>query len=362
MKGGLAKLLTSMRLAERTQRHLPRDGATRPRALLWDGGVGTGLRNRGLDLRAAPPEAWLLQRPEAVRALHAEFARAGADVLQTNTFGLLRLGWPGPRQSPLPAELPVLVEAAVRLCREGAAAALEAPPEVIACLGPSGLREDQLDDAPGGRSPAALLEERAELLAALFAAQGVQALHLETWYQPWELIAVARGVRAGAPLLSLFCSLTLNPGHSGLETPSGTSLASMLRVLEQVSPDLIGVNCSQQARRMIPSVTALRAWAGARVPVLAQPQVGAFGADCRGGAKEETPAKYTTDALRLLGAGASAVGGCCGCTGEHLAALRGALDGAAASEVPGGSDNRGADAAPAIVNRGADAAPNPEGP
>lgn len=362
MKGELAKLLTSMRLAERTQRHLPRDGATRPRALLWDGGVGTGLRDRGLDLRVAPPEAWLLQRPEAVRALHAEFARAGADVLQTNTFGLLRLGWPGPRQSPLPTELPAdprgsaaalatLVEAAVRLCREGAAAALEAPPEVIACLGPSGLREDQMDDAPGERSPAALLEERAELLAALFAAQGVEALHLETWYQPWELIAVARGVRAGAPGLSLFCSLTLNPGHSGLETPSGTSLASMLRVLERVSPDLIGVNCSQQARRMIPSVTALRAWAGARVPVLAQPQVGAFGADCRGGAKEETPAQYTTAALRLLGAGASAVGGCCGCTGEHLAALRGALERDAASEIPEGIDNRGAEAAP-----------NPEGP
>ncbi len=306
------------------------------RLLLWDGGVGTALVHRGLDLAGEPPEAWLLRRPAEVAAVHAEFAAAGVDVLQTNSFGLVRLyaepsAWPG-ALGPRP-ELAELVQKSVQLACQGAAApaaaapaaaapAAAAPaggpaplgPEVIACLGPTG--RSGLPQGP--------LAATYEAAAAAFAAAGVSVLHLETCLEPQELALALAAVASAAPELTLLVSLTLSMGQSGPETPLGTPLGRMLRELDRSPQPLgaVGVNCSQPARRLHAAVAALYEWTGGRIPILVQPQVGEPSPDCRFPAKPESPERFARDLLRLRDEGAAALGGCCGATAEHLRALR----------------------------------------
>jgi 5-methyltetrahydrofolate--homocysteine methyltransferase len=297
-----------------------------PRPLLWDGGIGTALISRGLELGHEPPEAWLLAQPAQVAAVHAEFAAAGADVLQTNSFGLVRLlmdpaGWRGAQP-----DLALLVRESVRLAR--AAAAVEpgsrtetrppARPVVIGCLGPTGR--------PGGDDGE--LAAAYGTLAGAFWQTGVRTLHLETCMDPRELGLALRGIREAAPELELLVSVTLSMGQSGPETPLGIPLSRMLRELER-SPELpamVGVNCSQPARRLHAAVAALSDWAAGQVPLLCQPQVAEPTPDCRVPARPETPERFARDLLRLLDEGAAALGGCCGTTGEHLRAVRQALD------------------------------------
>ena len=306
------------------------------RLLLWDGGVGTALLRRGLDLESEPPEAWLLRRPAEVAAVHAEFAAAGVDVLQTNSFGLVRLysqpsAWPG-ALGPRPA-LAELVQKSVQLARQGGAhgaaesAGEPAPPgsEVIACLGPEVIA----CLGPTGRSdlPQGLLASTYEAAAAAFAAAGVSVLHLETCLEPQELALALAAVASAAPELALIVSLTLSMGQSGPETPLGTPLGRMLRELDRSPQPLaaVGVNCSQPARRLHAAVAALYEWSAGRIPILVQPQVGEPSPDCRFPAKPESPERFARDLLRLRDEGAAALGGCCGATPEHLRALRQAL-------------------------------------
>lgn len=293
------------------------------RVMLWDGGLGTSLIARGLVLATEPPEAWLLTRAAEVQAVHAGFAEAGSDVVQTDSFGLLRLwlsGWTGPAGAPLRPEQEAdylgLARRSVELARAGADAGARAaetadvPRFVVASLGPTGA-------ADVGRVEAAVTA-----LTEAFAAAGAAALHLETCYAPAELRAAVAGARAASPALPLFVSVTVSMGQSGLETPLGTPLLRVLKELEREPPDLIGVNCSLTARRMLPAVAALREWAGARLPVLAQPQVGQPAPDCKRPAVPETPERFASDLLALIHEGADAVGGCCGCTADHLRAVR----------------------------------------
>lgn len=279
--------------------------------LLWDGGVGTSLISRGLDLQIEPPEAWLVRRPQEVQAVHAAFAAAGADALQTNTFGLPRLLLAPETGRPAWLEPAALVQQAVALLRAAAPSAI-----AVASLGPSGL-----DRPDPGQIQATIAE-----LAGLFAAQGVAAIHLETCCLPAELLAAVRGVREAAPGLTLLVSLTLSPGEHGLQTPLSVPLGAMLKTMEREMPDAVGVNCSLPARRMGGAVEALRRWTEGRVPILAQPQVDPDGPECRGQRQPETGPRFAQGLLDLLAAGADAVGGCCGCTAAHLAAARRALD------------------------------------
>lgn len=288
--------------------------------LLWDGGLGTGLIARGLDLAAAPPEAWLLDAPEQVRSVHAEFVAAGAEVLQTNTFGLVRLRHGG--QPALPLEPSALIETildrALALARDAAdeANGPEAP-HVIVSLGPAGKP---------GLDPGALAATYGAI-AQRSEARGASGLHLETCLEPIELRAALRGIAEAAPELPLLVSLTLSVGQFGLETPLGIPLPRMLGEIDRspITPVAVGANCSQPARRMRPTLAALREWAGPTLPLLAQPQIDQPAPDCKRPPAPETPERFARDLIQLLDDGATALGGCCGARGPHLHAVREAI-------------------------------------
>ncbi len=291
--------------------------------LLWDGGIGTALIARGLQLADEPPEAWLWSHPDEVVHVHRGFVDAGVDVLQTNSFGLVRLlasdSLPRDR-SGQSRSLAAWTGRSVDLARQAMATDGERSRWLVASLGPTGqvgLSTEHL---------AACYRAVTEA----FVAHGIAALHLETCFDPTELRLALKAVREVAPSLSLFVSVTVTHGQLGLETPLGVPLARMLHELQDEPPELVGVNCSQNAERMRGSVTALADWArssGRKLPVLARPQLHNGSPDCKRPPKEISPERFARDLLSLVHDGATAIGGCCGVTAGHLAAAGQTIEG-----------------------------------
>ena len=280
------------------------------RPLLLDGAMGTELGARGLRLREEMPDGWCLARPDEVRAVHAAYAAAGSEAIQTNTFGATR---PRLARFGLAERQREICEAAVRIARAAAPNAT-----IIGSLGPTGETV-----ALGGKADVAPLRDAYAEAAAALATAGVDAIHLETQFHPAELQAAIDGVRAGAPNLPLIASMALMPGASGLETPHGVPVAKMVRALEANPPDAVGANCAIEAERMLQVIELLRQRFD--LPVWAKPQA-KLSDKCATGRSTETPEKFARHARALFDAGASAIGGCCGTTPASIAAVRAALD------------------------------------
>ena len=265
--------------------------------------MGTELIERGLDVRADIAERWVLERATDVSAIHRAYAAAGAQALQTCTFGALRT-----RLAPYGLQDEVTI-----ICQEGVSLARAAADgrAVIASLGPTGVVVQAGSSGLAGRIEA----EVAEAAAAL---TGADVIHLETQLSAEELVASAAGVRSAAPGMPLWISVTLMTGASGLETPHGVPLARMLKALAEARPDAVGVNCSLDADRIRDAVERL---VDANLgPVVARPQA-RVSEKCATGRSSETPTRFAERAARLFDLGAAAVGGCCGTSPASIAAL-----------------------------------------
>jgi methionine synthase I (cobalamin-dependent) len=266
--------------------------------------MGTELIAKGLRVRQESPEAWNLEKAEAVRSVHAAYVAAGAEIVQTNTFGATR---PRLERFGLAAKQREIVFAATELARSAGV-------PVWGSLGPTGLT---LPLTGGDLTP---IEAAFAEAAVLLAQAGVEAIHLETQFHPGELEAAIRGARsAGLPVIA---SMTLMPGVSGLETPHGVPFDKMLRAIERAEPDAVGVNCSVEADRMRAAVERLRE--RSPLPIVAKPQA-KLSDKCATGRSSESPETFARHAAALVAAGASAVGGCCGVGPAGIAALKVAL-------------------------------------
>ena len=222
--------------------------------IVWDGGIGTALISRGLTLASEPPEAWLWSHREEVAAVHRGFAAARVDVLQTNSFGLVRLLASDslPKQ-PAGGRTPSLIEyvrRSVELAREALNPSVDRPEWVVASIGPTGMV---------GIDPGKLGAVYGEVASA-FASQQVAALHLETCFDATELRVAVRAVREAVPELPLFVSLTVTHGQLGLETPLGV-------------PSVVEVPVFVTVTNWQPTISVSDSVTGIPVTVTATPQL-----------------------------------------------------------------------------------------
>lgn len=287
---------------------------------MWDGALGSELVAAGLDLEREPPEAWTLRHPERLLALHGRYLDAGAEVLQTNTFGASR---PRLGRYGLDGELQALNRRAVELARQAGAS------RVVASLGPTGIEPYSREDARA--IEAAYVEQVTALVEAR-----PDGLHFETMLHPAEAVAGLRAARRVAPWLPVLVSATYAPGDQGLQTPLGVPLARMTDALlddEAGPPDALGTNCSLEARKLLGVLRALRE--RTELPLLVQPQGGEPSVGCKGERRGDTPERFARDALRLVEEGTDGVGGCCGAGPEYIRALAAALRDGATSGRPG---------------------------
>lgn len=285
--------------------------------LLADGAMGTMLHSRGVALDTAFDELVLTQ-PAVVADVHRAYIEAGAEMILANTFGANRykLGHHG-----LGERVAEVNAAAVRLARRVVDASFR-PVYVAGDVGPLGVRL-----APYGRvSEAQAFDAFREQIAALMEA-GIDALVCETMSDLYEIRAAIRAARAleaerGGARLPVLATLTFTRDD---RTLLGDTPAAAAEALIADGADVIGVNCSGGPAQIWRVITAMRQAApGARFAV--KPNAG-WPEQIEGRIMyPATPAYLGDYAARFAALGVNVMGGCCGTTPAHIAAMRAALD------------------------------------
>lgn len=268
--------------------------------------MGTELQGRGL-LPGDSPEAFCLARPDVLQAVHADYCRAGADVLTTNTFGGTRF--------KLGASLSV-VSFNEKMARAARAAADGAGRRVFVAgsVGPTGKFLRPLGELSFDEMVDAYREQIRGLVAG-----GIDLVLAETQFDLAEARAIVVAARRECAL-PVAVSMTYEQGT----TLTGSSVAVCVATLANMGVDLIAMNCSAGPVEMREAVDSLLA--ASPVPVLVQPNAGL--PRLEGGhtvfpLREEEFSRLTAEFARL---GAKAVGGCCGTTPRHIAALKASLE------------------------------------
>jgi 5-methyltetrahydrofolate--homocysteine methyltransferase len=272
--------------------------------LVADGATGTNLQQRGL-ARGMAAERWVLDNPDQIVRLHHDFIQAGSDLILTSTFGAtsIRLAASG-----LEARAAEINCKAANLARQAAGASGTL---VAGSIGPTG----QL------LKPLGPLEE--EEAIAVFAAQaqalsaaGVDVLVVETQFDLGEAKAAVQAVRS-VTNLPLVVSFSYD---RGTRTMMGTRPATMASELADLGVDVLGINCGRSLEDNLKALGELRS--ATRLPIWFKPNAGMPVLD--GDANptySTTPEKMGTLAPDWVAAGAQIVGGCCGTSPAHLAAI-----------------------------------------
>jgi methionine synthase I (cobalamin-dependent)/5,10-methylenetetrahydrofolate reductase len=269
-----------------------------------DGAMGTMLYSKGLFLNVCYDELNLRQ-PDVIRDVHREYVRAGAQLLETNTFGAnpVKLAHYG-----LAAETEVINEAAVRLAREAAGNRAA----VVGAIGPLGIRIEPFGETSVEEAQAAFARQAAGMLAG-----DVDGFLLETFSDVEELRAAVTAIR-GLSDLPIIAQMTV--GEDG-RTYFGTAPATFGPAIAAMGVDAIGVNCSVGPHGVLEAVEQLAKVV--TLPLTAMPNAG-LPRDVDGRKMYMASPEYMASyARRMVEAGARIVGGCCGTTPEHIRAIVG---------------------------------------
>jgi len=295
--------------------------------LLADGAMGTMLYARGVPFDQGF-DALNVAHPEVVTAVHAEYLAAGAELIETNTFGANRFKLALHNLEDQVGAINRAGAAAARTAREAAGRRVW----IAGSIGPIGRPLAPL----GGTSPAEARAAFAEQAAAL-AEGGADALIFETFSDLRELAEGVATARA-ATALPIIAQMTFT--HEG-KTLLGHAPAEIVARLEDLGAHVIGANCSVGSQGILQVMEQMVLTS--RTPLSAMPNAG-FPSYVDGRIIYfSTPAYMADHARRMAELGVTILGGCCGTTPEHIAAMRDAL---AAVEAP--PSRRPAVALPAV--------------
>jgi 5-methyltetrahydrofolate--homocysteine methyltransferase len=278
--------------------------------LFFDGAMGTMLQARGLPPGGCP-DLWMLEHPDQAADVHRAYVEAGAQIVETNTFGSTpcRLAHYGAAHLVREVNL-----TAVRIARE----AVGGRALVAASMGPLGLLVEPLG------------ETTFEEAYTQFAAQA-RALEeakpdfiiIETIADLNELRAAVLACRDHAPSCRIIAQLTIDPNGRAF---TGTEPANAALLLQNMGADIVGLNCSVGPEQMVRAVAEMAQVA--RVPISVLPNAGLPLLQLDGSTTYPMgPDEFAAWGPKLIAAGAALVGGCCGTTPEHIRKLRAACAG-----------------------------------
>lgn len=279
--------------------------------LVADGGMGSMIHQLA-EVRFRVPDEVNVLAPDVVLGIHVRFLRAGARMIETNSFGANRLRL---EAFGLADQAPRLSSQAVKLARE-AREIVGVDAFIAGSMGPSGLRIDGSDS-----QRARLVDAFAEQARAL-EDRGVDLFVLETFASPWELSVACDAVRSISSL-PIIAQLALPAGDawSDDDTIEDTRADGLLSELATLDADVIGLNCSLGPAQLLPYLRRLHELAPGR-PLAFQPN---SGLPRREGGRFLYPAAdprwWSTVAARAQSVGAVVIGGCCGTSPEQVAAI-----------------------------------------
>ena len=273
------------------------------RAVLLDGGMGTELMMQGLP-EGACPEKWNIERPDAVKAVHAAYFEAGSDAVLTNSFGGNRIKLAAHGEEEHVVEWNA---AAARLAREVAPAGSF----VAGSMGPTGkflkpqgeFTEQEFED---------VFAEQAEALTA----GGADFLIVETQYDLREALAAVKGAKKTCSL-PVFATMTFNNLPRGFFTLMGNTAAQCVEGLERAGVRAVGANCTLNSEEMVDVARILCGLT--RLPIIAKANAGKPVLDSDGHVfYSQGLEEYVRFVPDLLAAGANVIGGCCGTGPGHI--------------------------------------------
>jgi 5-methyltetrahydrofolate--homocysteine methyltransferase len=283
-----------------------------PAPALADGAMGTMLFEYGLSFGEAP-ETWNLLHPELVRKVHRGYLEAGSQVVLTNTFGGNRSRL---AMHNLEDRVPELNRTAAVLARsevdQGSWNAL-----VAGDIGPTG----EIFEPLGTLSFDEAVDIFAEQAAAL-AGGGVDLFWVETLAALEEGNAALEGIRRVAPELPVIVTMTFDT-HG--RTMMGLTPEDACAGLTANGASAVGGNCGNGSAEVLAVVSRMHAVAPTGTPIVAKANAGVPTLAGDRAAYPGTPADSAEYARAARDAGANLIGGCCGTTPEHLAAMRDAL-------------------------------------
>jgi 5-methyltetrahydrofolate--homocysteine methyltransferase len=273
------------------------------RLLVSDGAWGTFLHQKGLKPGECP-ENWNLTRPGDVLDIATAYIRAGADMIETNSFGGNRFKL---NRYGLDAKIKEINEAAARISRQAAGEVKH----VLGSIGPSGkilllgdISPEELYD---------VFREQAEALEA----GGADSIIVETMSDLEEAVIAVKAAKENT-MCEVICTMTFEKTQGGeYRTMMGVSPSDIPLKLQEAGADIIGSNCGNGTRAMIEITKELRSVAP-DIPIIIQGNAGMPKYVKGNTVFEETPEETAGYVPDLIKAGANIIGGCCGTTPEHI--------------------------------------------
>jgi len=279
--------------------------------LVSDGAMGTMLFERGLRSGDCP-ELLNLSKPEILEAVAQLYFEAGADIIQTNTFG----------GSPLKLSDYGLEDK----CEEINSKAVESVRKVIGensyisgSCGPSG----RLLKPYGDIEPELLLAGFERQINALIKAS-VDIICIETMTDLHEAIIAVKAAKNINPDIPVMVSMTFDKIPKGYYTIMGVNIEDAVKGLEDAGADIIGSNCGNGIDNMIEIAKQIKELS--ERPILIQSNAGMPENNDGEIVYPESPTYFEEKTLELIEAGVSIIGGCCGTTPEHIQAIRKIVD------------------------------------
>ncbi len=270
---------------------------------IFDGAMGTMLQAGGLKPGACP-ELMNIEHPDVVKSIHEAYIKAGSTIIETNTFGAstIKLEHYG-----LADRMTELNTAAVKIAKSAAGERAK----VAGSMGPTGRFIQPLGDLDFEAAYQVFYEQSQAL-----AASGVDYFIIETCIDIQEMRAALLAAKEAAPKIPVICQLSYSEDG---RTVTGTDPQSAAVILAAMGADIIGVNCSLGPEQLVPIVKTLAE--NCQVPISVQPNAGMPYLD-NGETKFPMGAvEFGTWGRKLVEAGASFLGGCCGTTPEHIKEL-----------------------------------------
>ncbi len=282
-----------------------------PGVLVADGAMGTQLLRRGLEMGQCP-EKMNLEQPEVLTEIARMYLDAGAEIIQTNTFGgsPLKLA-----QYDLDRRTEEINVAAVRAVRE----AVGDDAWLSASCGPCGRLLKPYGDA----EPSEVAEGFQRQMRALVA-QGVDMVCIETMTDLTEARLAVEAARAVVGDVPVAATMTFDPTPRGFFTMMGVSVKQAVGGLSEAGADILGSNCGNGVENMVEIAAEFAEHTD--LPLLIQSNAGLPELKDGRAVYSETPEFMAEQSLKLVDCGVRIIGGCCGTTPEHITALRRCLD------------------------------------
>ena len=276
--------------------------------VLCDGAMGTLLYAKGIFINRCYDELNLSQ-PELIRGVHHDYLQAGAEIIETNTFGANRFRL---ERHGLADRVRDINLAGVHLARE---AAKSFDVWVAGSMGPLGVRIEPLGKTSFEEARTAFREQAAALVEG-----GVDLLMLETFGYVEELHQAVLACRDVNPNLPIVAQVTIDEDGNCLDGSDPEAFAARLT---EWNVDVLGINCSVGPVAMLDAIERVRAVTS--LPLAAQPNAGMPRSVEGRNIYLCSPEYMATYTPRFVAAGVQLIGGCCGTTPDHIRAMKSAL-------------------------------------